>query len=87
MDLQNPTTSIKHSRVLSKMDARQREREADIGDYIPNGSLTLSLYLLTVEAKVNKKNTCSLFKCSLNVVIHFADNLKHFSFQVVALYS
>ena len=23
MDLQNPTTSIKHSRVLSKMDARQ----------------------------------------------------------------
>ena len=38
MDFQNPTTSIKHSRVLSKMDARQRERKADIGDYIPNGN-------------------------------------------------
>jgi hypothetical protein len=38
MDLQNPTTSIKHSPVLSKMDTRQRERKADIGDYIPNGN-------------------------------------------------
>ena len=86
MDLQNPTMSINIHLCYRKW-MQDRENAKRILEIISLTIIPGRLTRTTVEAKVNKNNTSSLFKYSLNLVIHFADNLKHFSFQVVALYS